>query len=954
MDLDIIKEIENGMRNKKIQKTSRNFESLQAKGRLKSTVYGRKLIIECINACKNKNREWINANFNGQIAQNAKFSKFLFEKDENGSIIEKINIDSITAMSVDIILSRLLSSEKTTKNYIYSEIGDSIDNELLYLFFKNKKDKYLKTLEKNIKEEEKLSRSFLMNNLKNVNKQLEIDNKYIHLTPKDKMKLGIVFFKTFETETLNVLIENEECPFFYTEKETDEKGFKTYLRPSQPLLDWIKTVKEKIFESEVHYEPIEYKPNDFKNVYSGGYKTLANPFCKVYSNEYMQEVKKTDLNRLFDVVNTLQNSCFKIHNKTFEVIDYYYKNEIDLLTKDGGLIIPTNKIEKNKIEKTELVKNGLVVYKERRELYKKYGAKSKQVKEFNDKYAAEIEAVRNYKSEIKQQIIFENTNAGKLRQFQNSVSETGRKFLNKSFYLPVQLDGRGRQYYKPSFNPQNTDFIKGLYCFANSKKIDINNDSESLKQFFCQGANEFGQDKLLESEKVEFILNNSVEIYECAKNPFSDSAMWKRADKPVIFLQFCFEFEKFFDAYNANFDHFYTNIVRFSDGKCNGIQHFAAMSRDINAGKLVALIDEDKTLLDIYQAVAKAADLIIKDCLDRKAERFTIEKKVKDKNGKNKTIKVKYIKTKNGFVFKFEDLEIIKKWKKLGGIPRNISKQPTMTIAYNSKHDGRKNQIITALNEMKQKKKYIPFEVTEFKSAADVLSKIFEQACSDVMPNVIEVMKKLEKMASVFCKYVKNEAIEYKTPYFNFPFVQKYKKIKSETVSIEYKGDCFKTEMNFETALVSIRKMANAIAPNLIHSLDSTHMYMVIEEMKKRHSDIEFCNVHDSYGVSPVYAKELNEVIRETFVKLYTENDPFEMLKDSLIKKGNEKISDLINQSEIKLKTLTDKTEIKNCISEKLKLEKDLNDFNSEISEIVNVKGDLDLNSVLTSHRFFS
>jgi len=73
-------------------------------------------------------------------------------------------------------------------------------------------------------------------------------------------------------------------------------------------------------------------------------------------------------------------------------------------------------------------------------------------------------------------------------------------------------------------------------------------------------------------------------------------------------------------------------------------------------------------------------------------------------------------------------------------------------------------------------------------------------------------------------------------------------------------------------------KQLSALAPNLIHSLDATHLAMTALEMKNR--GLDMIAVHDSYWTHACDLPMLSKVLREQFVELYTHYDPLWELKE--------------------------------------------------------------------------
>jgi DNA-directed RNA polymerase len=73
------------------------------------------------------------------------------------------------------------------------------------------------------------------------------------------------------------------------------------------------------------------------------------------------------------------------------------------------------------------------------------------------------------------------------------------------------------------------------------------------------------------------------------------------------------------------------------------------------------------------------------------------------------------------------------------------------------------------------------------------------------------------------------------------------------------------------TDAVDTRKMASSISPNVIHSLDATHIRMVAlaASNEQMHS---LAMIHDSFGCHAADAGRFFQIIREEFVELYSKS----------------------------------------------------------------------------------
>ena len=99
------------------------------------------------------------------------------------------------------------------------------------------------------------------------------------------------------------------------------------------------------------------------------------------------------------------------------------------------------------------------------------------------------------------------------------------------------------------------------------------------------------------------------------------------------------------------------------------------------------------------------------------------------------------------------------------------------------------------------------------------------------------------------------------------PAIQPYRQKKSatlvtlmQTVTLTSEGDDLP---------IHRQRQVSAFPPNYIHSLDSSHMLLTALEMDRR--GLTFSAVHDSFWTHPCDIDEMNSVLRDVFVELYSQ-----------------------------------------------------------------------------------
>ncbi len=108
---------------------------------------------------------------------------------------------------------------------------------------------------------------------------------------------------------------------------------------------------------------------------------------------------------------------------------------------------------------------------------------------------------------------------------------------------------------------------------------------------------------------------------------------------------------------------------------------------------------------------------------------------------------------------------------------------------------------------------------------------------------------------------------------------------------------------------LDVNKQASAMAPNFIHSMDATALRMTLNACAEV-GITDFAAVHDSYGTHVENYAEMNRILREQFVKMYTETDPLAdllaMAKHSLTEEEAAKLPDLPKRGNLDLELVKD------------------------------------------------
>lgn len=421
--------------------------------------------------------------------------------------------------------------------------------------------------------------------------------------------------------------------------------------------------------------------------------------------------------------------------------------------------------------------------------------------------------------------------------FENNLSIAEEFAEFDRFYIPHHLDTRGRLYPIPSLNFQSADYVKGLLEFAEGQPLG----EDGLFWIKVHTANLFGVDKVALEDRVAWVDSNLKELLASAMDPLKET-FWTTADKPIQAFASCLE------LLGATIEgpNYVSHMPIALDGTCSGLQHLGAAFRCEVTAKAVNLIPSDKPQ-DIYQEVA-----------DGVTERLI----------------------NSGDTLAAQWLEYCS-----GKVSRKITKRCVMTFPYGSKVPGFSDQLYTDFLKPDQKAgKKLPFG--DIREAARYMAQHIFEVVSTTVLKAAEAMNWMQgAAAAIACA---NKDIEWTTP-LGFPVVQDYRQTERRRVESVVQGSRLQTWVNMEKDNIDTRRMVNAIAPNVVHSLDSTHLLLTVLRASEEGIK-DFALIHDSFGTHAGSTTKFFYIIRETFKELYS-LDIFESLKEEFEEQVDQKIA---------------------------------------------------------------
>ena len=418
------------------------------------------------------------------------------------------------------------------------------------------------------------------------------------------------------------------------------------------------------------------------------------------------------------------------------------------------------------------------------------------------------------------------------------------------FYLPHNLDFRGRIYPIPTFNHQRADHIRALFQFARGRRL-----GPTGAYWLCINLANTGDfnkiSKKSLDDRISWVNANQRTLYLIGKKPGLTRHIWQEADKPFSFLAACIDLA----GYVENGEDHISHIPPALDGANSGVQHYSAALRDEKGGATVNLVPQDQPA-DVYQIVADRVNEAINTDTSDEAEL----------------------------------------WKQYG-VSRKVVKRNVMTFAYSSEKYGFRQQ------QMEDLMKPLEDDVLEglltdhpfgddngSKAATFIAGKVWD-AVNDVVTKAAEGMRFIQKCAQV-CAHEAKPLIW--TSPIGLPVVHAYEQYNINRVRIflydktiqpseaTQKSKVTDDGSVYNCIMVNLRttpkgtldkmKQRNAAAPNFIHSLDASHlMFTVLAGLDEGIED--FMLIHDSFATHATDTERFSYLIREQFVAMYEHFD---------------------------------------------------------------------------------
>ena len=220
---------------------------------------------------------------------------------------------------------------------------------------------------------------------------------------------------------------------------------------------------------------------------------------------------------------------------------------------------------------------------------------------------------------------------------------------------------------------------------------------------------------------------------------------------------------------------------------------------------------------------------------------------------------------------KGENAELADAWLRLceGAIPRKATKRIVMTTPYSSQPHSHQGYVSEWYYEIVRSMdfKTQPFHGSSSYTACDWLARVIREELHEVTSGAKRVMDFLRELAEVAAIHGVHMTWQVPT---GLQVVQRYRKSNKRSITVSA-GRRVKVHVFDEVDLVDKNKSANAVSPNLVHSLDAAAATLTVNAAFEN-GIIGFQAIHDSFAVHAADAPTLATLIREAYITVFSED----------------------------------------------------------------------------------
>ena len=473
-------------------------------------------------------------------------------------------------------------------------------------------------------------------------------------------------------------------------------------------------------------------------------------------------------------------------------------------------------------------------------------------------------------------------------------------WVGKVFYQTIEADYRGRLYYQePFLNFQGSDWSRGVMQFANGEVMTKDGEywlavhtAASYNQSYdideipswveidyasylkSEGLDSISVDKFTLNDRVRWTNENMETIISAGEHKiFADNA-----EKPVSFLACCIEWFNISECEGE-----YTSYLPIPiDGSNNGWQHLGAMSKDTRTGELVGLVATE-IQRDFYVQTAKQLLEIGDEKLNAMPMKH-VRKGISKRGSMTRAYSAGATTMAKNMWFDCRSEDFDKKY--------DIEEEDCLKYSH---------ELIRAINTvcpgpletMKYLQKLAAFEIgtyhkykdgveagKEYKGILSEISELYNQPAEERDVERLQYLREESyKYYSVLVEGNGSKRIRWTTP-SGFPV--KYENWRTETFKTKgtLLGRRITHVVRVELDVPNAHGFMCGISPNYVHSMDASHMAMVIDEFNG-----DFGAVHDSFSTHASKVDRLLEITKRTFVDMYDVDNYYDSIQQSITRR---------------------------------------------------------------------
>jgi DNA-directed RNA polymerase, mitochondrial len=421
---------------------------------------------------------------------------------------------------------------------------------------------------------------------------------------------------------------------------------------------------------------------------------------------------------------------------------------------------------------------------------------------------------------------------------------------NGPLWFVHRLDSRSRIVPAGSaINPHGADLARSLLRFQQGKPIGADRGPFWLA---VQVAKAFGRDKLSWADRERWVHDNEDMIRRIAAEPLTHRRLWKsESDKLWAALAAAREWTAYRNG--GSRADFITTLPIFIDGTCNGLQHFGALSRDIDLARSVNL-ESGELPADIYREVAAEA---LNDI------------KMRSEHGAT------------------SDRRAALLWLRIIGDepPRRLAKKITMTKPYGSSFNVILKEVREFFDDNESKRQAEWGRSVDDREAADLrgwLAKRMEAALKGSTDPADRIMVWLQDAMELLCDHEAADKLKWCTP-AGFPWrgnLYYGHTKKKPKFTVDGKQHAMTLASN-DTSKFKRKKAVSAIAANFVQSLDAASMMFAVNEANAR-GVTDMMAIHDCIGGLAPDMDITADAVRVGFVRCH-EAMPLESFREAVL-----------------------------------------------------------------------